>query len=170
MLECTKDRVRNLAELLRAPWIRPEDIGWYADRFGIKTFKIQGRQMPEQWVLNAVRSYLDGRFEGNLLDLISPTFPDWSSRYGKVNGIGEAAVERAHFARPSVAIDNQRLDDFVAGLKQRGGCSAARGCDTCHFCDDEAPGLIEVADPAQLAGYGAVTRRLLDGVLDTRPA
>ena len=84
---------KNFPEILKATWIRPEDLGRYEGL--VDVVKLATRQHANPEVV--VSAYERGRFEGNLLDLLEPGFspafyphfidntafpPDWFERTG----------------------------------------------------------------------------------------
>ena len=60
----------NFVEILRSTWIRPEDIGGYDGI--IDTVKLATRQHAHPRLV--IGAYVEGRFRGNLLDLLEPGF------------------------------------------------------------------------------------------------
>jgi collagenase-like PrtC family protease len=57
-------------ELLKSPWIRPEDIPHY-EAIGYDRFKITERFKRTPLLLENVRAYENRRYDGNLLDLFT---------------------------------------------------------------------------------------------------
>jgi len=57
-------------ELLKSPWIRPEDIRHY-EAIGYERFKITERFKRTPLLLENVRVYENRRYDGNLLDLFT---------------------------------------------------------------------------------------------------
>jgi len=125
---CLDRFLRDPAELLRSSWIRPEDLGRYAE-IGVRRIKIQGRGLPPENQLRLTSAYLDGQTPaGDLLELF-PGFRDALTTRSAVTGLGAAP--------PSVL---QKLD--MAELEATGffsfffdrklGC--AGGCSSCQHC------------------------------------
>lgn len=56
--------------LLQATWVRPEDIGHYKGLVDLVKLATRSHPRPGQ----AIRAYAEGRFRGNLLDLLEPGF------------------------------------------------------------------------------------------------
>lgn len=54
--------------ILTSPFIRPEDLGTYADY--ADSFKISGRVCSTDIIAKRVRAYVDGGFKGNLMELL----------------------------------------------------------------------------------------------------
>ena len=53
---CTVERFRDTSQFIKSRWIRPEDIPIY-EEIGIDFFKIAGRAMPSEWIINATLAY-----------------------------------------------------------------------------------------------------------------
>lgn len=68
-LSCKSRQLERPVEMLRAPWIRPEDVARY-ERIGIDNFKIAGRGKPASYIHRVVGAYGARRWDGNLLDLL----------------------------------------------------------------------------------------------------
>ena len=67
--KCISIRVRDPAQIIRSPWIRPEDLQEY-ETLGIDDFKISGRANALNWIIACMLAYGRRSFEGNLLDLL----------------------------------------------------------------------------------------------------
>jgi len=63
--------------ILKSTWIRPEDIDKY-EKIGVKNFKIQGRTLESDILLNLVKAYLDRKTPNDDLFYI---FPDFAAKY-----------------------------------------------------------------------------------------
>lgn len=87
----------NVVEILRATWVRPEDLHLYEGL--VDTVKLATRQHANPRMV--VGAYAEGCFGGNLLDLLEPGFapafaprvvdnaafpPDWGERVGSCSG------------------------------------------------------------------------------------
>ena len=64
-----KDR-KNFAEILKATWVRPEDIGRYEGLVDVVKLATRQHANPDM----VISAYDRGAFEGNLLDLFEPGF------------------------------------------------------------------------------------------------
>ncbi|MBP7639022.1 MAG: hypothetical protein KBA18_14190, partial [Kiritimatiellae bacterium] len=93
----------HLVEILRATWIRPEDLHLYEGL--IDTVKLATRQHAHPRMV--IGAYAEGRFSGNLLDLLEPGFApafaprvidnaafpaDWAERVSRCSGECEACA------------------------------------------------------------------------------
>jgi hypothetical protein len=102
------DKSENLSEILKATWIRPEDIAKYAPY--VDFIKLATRQHLRMRLV--VDAYASGSYKGNILDLLEPGFAPAFVRYG-------------------VALDNSRFPQDWA--EKVGYCS--RECTECGYCD-----------------------------------
>lgn len=94
-------------ELLKSPFIRPEDIAAYGCVADI--FKICGRTLGPAFLKRTVSAYLEGSYQGNLLDLMDTT----------------------SYLASSIFIDNAGIP---SGFQDRvAGCD--RACDLCGYCE-----------------------------------
>ena len=106
-----KDR-NNFAEMLKATWVRPEDIGRYEGLVDVVKLATRQHANPDM----VISAYERGSFEGNLLDLFEPGFsPAFFPTF-----IDNTAFPSDWFERTS---------------------ACARECTLCGYCD-EALGLV----------------------------
>jgi len=164
LLKCDLHRMADLAELLRSPWIRPEDLPFYEERFRISRFKISGRQHPTEWILRTARAYSELRYDGNLLDLLNVSFINWALHPATRAIVQERRPDR--FLPPDVYLDNQALNDFVGAIVRRGGGNA--DCGTCRLCERYLPKVVRVGDPSRLALRAEAVSGLVDDLLAGR--
>ncbi|MGB9620758.1 MAG: hypothetical protein ACPL7K_10120, partial [Armatimonadota bacterium] len=104
---CNLDKFREPWLILAAPWIRPEDVVQY-HRLGVRRFKIAGREMSRLWLERAVRAYVFGQYDGNLIDLFTMTPP----------GLDLPAAN-------IVYLNNSSLNGFLADLRSFPGAADA---------------------------------------------
>ena len=164
MLECVKDRIKDPAELLRAPWIRPEDLSYYEKTFNIDKFKLQGRQMPIEWIIKTAEAYSRGRYDGNLLDLISPTYPNWFESSASIKQLPQQ-FSMEDLKKPDVFIDNRNLDSFFRTIVKKGGCGPLQQCDSCNICKVTANKIVQIRDQKKFENYSAATKWLLQDII-----
>jgi len=69
MGNCIRTRITRPIEWLYARFILPQWMELYADRFGIRSFKVSGRTHPTAYILRVADAYMSGTFTGNLLEL-----------------------------------------------------------------------------------------------------
>ncbi len=99
---CFMIQSNNLAEFIKARFIRPEDLKLYED-IGFSKFKITGRTCHEDKVVDMTKAYLDRSYDGNLLDLF-PIVP------GKLENEGSVNIDM---------LQNKALDGFLADFPTR---------------------------------------------------
>ena len=156
-LRCSAEKLADPSNYLRSEFIRPEDLDTYV-KMGFTSFKILERGAPTAVLAQRVRAYSEGRFDGNLLDLIQPygykdpagAVPGWSEnlwkflkyffRPGTVNTsellkLKKLAEKRGLLSAMDwdpVYIDNRKLDGFLAGMREI-DCRVT-DCSTCGYC------------------------------------
>ncbi len=114
---CTKEKSRDPAQLLKAPWVRPEDLGMY-EEIGFTEFKLAGREMDPEWIERVARAYAARRWDGDLNDLI----------------LGFDHLEP--FGELPLRVPNRALDGFAEFFRKKHDCRA--GCRDCRYCDEQA--------------------------------
>ncbi|MEE9279031.1 MAG: U32 family peptidase [Myxococcota bacterium] len=115
LMWCTQEKSRSPAQMLKAPWIRPEDLAIY-EELGYDEFKLAGREMDPEWIERVVRAFAARRWDGDLNDLV----------------LGFDHLEP--FGRLPVRIRNRSLDGFADFFKRKFDCR--QGCRDCTYCDD----------------------------------
>ncbi|MBU5614676.1 U32 family peptidase [Geomonas azotofigens] len=156
-LKCSALKLADPSHYLRSEFIRPEDLKAYTD-LGFSSFKILERGAPTDVLARRVRAYAEGRFDGNLLDLIQPYGYKTDSRKGggpldvrrfvrfffrpmAVRQAGLLRLKRLAEKRGLVAglqwdpvyIDNRLLDGFLDGLREI-DCRSS-DCSRCGYCE-----------------------------------
>ncbi|HVP30426.1 MAG TPA: U32 family peptidase [Myxococcota bacterium] len=131
LLWCTKEKSRDGAQMLKAPWIRPEDLSLY-EELGYEEFKLAGREMDPIWIERAARAYAGRRHEGDLNDLVLGF--DHLEPFGKLPN----------------RIPNRALDGFVQYFRRKHDCRL--GCRDCTYCDEFAERVLRrEGDPRAFA-------------------
>jgi collagenase-like PrtC family protease len=162
LLKCTIERNDNPAEIIRGPWIRPEDTKYYEDNFGIHFFKISGRYRPTEWIVNVAEAYSRRSYDGNLMDLMSLTFPTLASHRIIVPILNDGEIISTP---PEIYIENKELDKFFASIIKMGGCGNASQCEICQLCEKVASQVIKIQDPEKMANYTYSVKSTLDNLL-----
>ena len=116
-LQCNLIRWSDPSELIKSPIIRPEDVSLY-QRYGVKYFKIVGRNKNMRHkIINVIQAYADGKWEGNLLDIVGVnTNPP---PYELAQFYPESEFKR-YFSEPLYYIDNAKLDGFINYFVENG--------------------------------------------------
>lgn len=152
---CAGQKIADPAELLRMPWVRPEDIGLYLDE-GIDHFKIAGREKMgggpsshTDWITMVSEAYH------------SRTSDDVAKLLVGLEGIqsltGESAAQP-----PDLHIDSRALDGFMRYFVD-GHCDT--DCGDCTYCDAWARKAVSVdGDPREYLDHvGSSLERIRDG-------
>lgn len=112
---CSSVFLAKSVELVRSPFIRPEDIHAYRNA-GMDIIKLADRTEPAEVLLRTARVYSEERYEGNLFELIF--------RRGKKFRAGVAVSHPdARSMEVPIVIDNQILDriGFIDRIKSLRG-------------------------------------------------
>jgi len=143
LARCTQMKAANPVEMVKAPWIRPEDLGRY-EELGITRFKIAGREQEATWILRAVAAYASRRYEGDLNDLV--TGLDVLDPFGQI----------------PVRISNSRLDGFLDFFAKK---DCRLGCAGCTHCEEWARKVISLEGDVEryATGVERFLRRFTSG-------
>ncbi len=173
---CKYSRLLDPVNFIYSQWIRPEDLGFYEEA-GIDAVKLIDRRSPTETIIKVTRSYRQGRYDGNLLDLL-PAFHGKSSR-----SFGNFLLKLRYYFHPlesdifkimeldsqlaglDIYIDNRRLDGFISGLRDK-DCSYSR-CRQCGYCGKIAGEAIRY-DKGYLEKTSALYKNILDNIIKGR--
>lgn len=164
LLKCSAARARDPVEILRSPWIRPEDLASYEERFGIELFKLAGRQLPLANIATMVGAYARLGYEGNFLDLLATPSVNFA-RHPMTAGLAAARGDE-RLETPSLCIDNARLGKLTRALHARGGCGAGRDCEQCRLCDTVLPQVVDTDDAAARIEHAQALEGLIGELAD----
>lgn len=139
---CTLKKFTNPVEIIKARWIRPEDLGVY-EEIGYTKFKVVERFKKTGVLMRTVQAYQNRSFEGNLIDILTLTNPDVyikpnleyfnKPEYINVPMIVQVGGLMDFALRDFIHIDNKKLDGFIEFFRENGSCRN-RDCDRCGFC------------------------------------
>jgi collagenase-like PrtC family protease len=183
---CSRLRLETPSLLIKAGWIRPEDIAAY-ERLGFENFKILERGIPSTELLKRVKAYSERRFDGNLAEILLPYgfarppkkqrfwafrhfFKPWQfrTRYlGRFMALAKNhgmmfGVEKNPFYIDSRAIPQ----DFLNGFYGR-DCSVL-DCGQCGYCERIAEKAVRVDEDFRaesLARYRELESVMINGDL-----
>jgi collagenase-like PrtC family protease len=152
-LSCSANVFLNPQEIIRAGWIRPEDLGTY-ESIGIHRFKLAERGIFTDALAKIVKAYTDRNYSGNFADLVPS---DSKYRFVKENKFWHffkyyfrpftvnievlkksmqtllyLKKNKAYTEHLGVTIDNKALDHFLDFFLAN-DCRT-RSCDTCGYC------------------------------------
>jgi hypothetical protein len=165
VMKCSYDKLKDPVQYLRSEFIRPEDLGLYRE-IGYDSFKVLERGAPTPVLTRRVKAYSEGRYDGNLLDLIQPfgykeksessltggLFNKWRYlfrprmvRMAELMKLKELAVRRGMLEPlkgDPVVIDNAQLNGFIPGFIDR-DCRRS-DCSTCGWCASYAKKAVRI--------------------------
>jgi collagenase-like PrtC family protease len=139
---CLYRKLTDPVELLKSPWIRPEDVSAY-EELGYDSFKITERFKRTPLLLEHVQAYENRRYDGNLLDLFTlprkgaftPVHLEYFIKPEHVNimKVSELGDVFDLEVRELIQIDNTKLDGFLEHFKHH-DCNQTT-CAQCRHCD-----------------------------------
>ena len=139
---CTLKKFTNPVEIIKARWIRPEDL-WAYEEIGYTKFKVVERFKRTEVLLSTVQAYQNRSYEGNLIDILTLTNPEVyikpnfeyfnKPEHVNVSKIMQVAGLMDFALRDFIYIDNKKFDGFIDFFRQIGSCRN-RDCDKCGFC------------------------------------
>lgn len=149
MLRCTQHKMMHPEELIKSPWIRPEDVKVYTD-LGYEKIKLTERMKKTEKIAETAKAYSQGSYDGNLLKLLNSRLseedfeiPDFSKNNNEkfVSPGKMSQVYRLIFSLHA-NIDNKRLDGFLQGFKNN-NCGLLN-CEQCGYCKSWADKTVEM--------------------------
>ena len=153
VLHCALSSISDTSQLIKARWIRPEDIHIYQE-MGIDFFKIGGRAMPTKWIINAAEAYSSLHYQGNLYDILSALTAKLRNAEPNLPRTQTTIVA----SPPKVYIDNQALGGFIDFFRKEDCLS---GCSHCHYCQEIADKVVTF-DRSEADKYISLLKKLLD--------
>jgi collagenase-like PrtC family protease len=185
-LRCSRLRLADPSQFIKAAWIRPEDIGAY-ETMGYTTFKLLERGIPSAELLRRVKAYSERRFDGNLAELLLPYgFREparkesfWALRHfwkpWQVNplrlkplfGLARQQGMLSPLPESPVRIDARQIPEgFLDGFRDR-DC-ASTDCHACGYCERIAAKAVSIAPAYRsevLAKYAVMDESMATGSL-----
>ncbi len=148
LMVCTNEKVREPAQMVKATWIRPEDVAVY-EEIGIDEFKLAGREMDRAWVERVTAAFAARRYDGDLNDLV----------------LGFDHLEP--FGQLPIRIPNRAMDGFIDFFHKKHDCRM--GCGDCRYCDEWAERVcVEDKASAFTGRLGKTIARLEAGAFRTQ--
>ncbi len=149
--KCAAQKITDRTELLRIPWIRPEDTRVYLEE-GIDHLKIAGREKMgggpsshSSWIARTAEAYYKGRCK------------DVAELLVGIDGI--RSLCGASIEQPDIHIDSGKLDGFLRFFAE-GRCDM--NCTRCRYCDAWADKAVRIDGDAD--GYVEQLESSLEGV------
>ena len=153
VLHCSLSNFTDTSQFVKARWIRPEDIHIYQE-LGIDFFKIGGRAMPTEWIINATEAYASLHYPGNLHDILNNFSPKTRSVASNLSSAQITTIA----SPPKVYIDNQALEGFIDFFEKQDCLS---GCSHCKYCQEVADRIVKI-DRTEADKYASVLKKFLD--------
>jgi collagenase-like PrtC family protease len=148
---CQRMKLGRPDELIKARWIRPEDVGDY-DEIGIDSLKLLERFRNTETMMQVVRAYEQRRFDGNLVELLTlprqnaynPPNLEYLIRPDLVNidMMLQMADIFGYSFSDVMQIDNRELDGFAEHFKTHDCYHSS--CDECGYCKRWAEKVVRV--------------------------
>lgn len=169
MMRCIPAHLRRPAELLKARWIRPEDMVYY-ETLGIDRFKVSNRVGPLRMGRTCLEAYSRRRID-DLAKLLTPLSlnleepPD-----ARLPGFSQGEWDQVKLfwgmRAPRVQIDNTKLDGFLRFFHE-GQCHGQCDAGGCNYCEEWARQAVHV-DGDAVARYVDVVDQLTSPMLSLR--
>lgn len=185
-LHCTRQRLCDPSQFVKAAWIQPKDLPAY-EALGYTTFKLLERGIPSEELLHRVRAYSERRFDGNLADLFlsygfkqkirKETFwamrhfwKPWQARSRRLKPLFDLARMQGMLwplHENPIRVDSSKIpDDFIANFRTR-DCTETH-CGTCGYCEKVAAGAVSISATyrdAVLEKYAKFEDEMINGAL-----
>ncbi|NQX47747.1 U32 family peptidase [Paenibacillus tritici] len=118
---CVLQRYRDIGNLLKISWVRPEDIPYYTS-VGIHYFKLQGRHLVMKGdPVRTLKCYFDRSYDGDLMDIIN--------MFHSIN----------HF---KILLDNKKLEGFIKPFYEKDHF-CQKSCESCSYCTNYSKKIID---------------------------
>jgi collagenase-like PrtC family protease len=162
---CLYRKLMDPVELLKSPWIRPEDISSY-ENLGYDHFKITERFKRTPLLLEHVNAYENRHYDGNLLDLFTlprkgaftPIHLEYFIKPEHVNIMKISELEKVFDleVRELIQLDNKKLNGFIERFKKV-DCNQT-ACSHCRYCEN----LFEKVAVVNYEGVKKAAQRVRD--------
>ncbi len=139
---CTLKKFTQPVEIIKARFIRPEDM-WAYEEIGYTKFKVVERFKKTDVLATTVMAYENRRHAGNLIDILTLTNPDAylepnfayfnKPEHVNVQKIMQVAGLMNFALRDFINIDNTKFEGFIEFFRDNGTCRN-RDCAKCGFC------------------------------------
>lgn len=158
LMKCTLKRLSDHKEIIKAPWVRPEDIKYYA-QIGIDYIKIAGRGLPADDLLRLIEAYLAGRYDGDIYALIDNSYMHFCWDMFDLDAEPLPLLK--------ISIDNRSLDGWYEFfVKNNPPCITS--CGDCNYCEEIANRVIKT-DPELEERYIERIKRMIDKLTSIKP-
>ncbi|NDY41400.1 hypothetical protein G3N55_00850 [Dissulfurirhabdus thermomarina] len=174
-VNCTAQKLLDPVNILKARWIRPEDLAAY-EAIGITRFKVVERFKTSEALLLAVEAYARRSFDGNLVELL--TLPNrgaflrpnadyfFKPHLVDMEKVAVVAGLMDFSFRDVVQIPNKALDGFLDFFREN-DCRRT-SCDRCGYCArtfERVATYDRAAAERLAANLAAFSDQILDGAI-----
>jgi len=169
MMRCIPTNLTNSKELIKARWIRPEDIHYY-EEIGISRFKISNRVGPIHLGSNCLKAYSSRKCD-DIARLLTPLSlnlekPAIERLVGFTEEEWEKVVKIWDVRPPKIHIDNKQLEGFIDYFKN-GLCYGQCDEGGCTYCAQVAEKVVRV-DTEAVNEYAQMVQQLLEPLLSLK--
>ncbi len=142
LLNCFFRKLKTPWLILTAPFIRPEDVTHY-EKIGIDELKFTDRYNSTDELTNKLNAYINGIYDGNLLDLLSFRLSKSEGSFRdrklfipktKLKSIINMEKELKLSKTPEIIINNRDLDGFLSFFIENDIDCTWMDCDKCSWC------------------------------------
>ncbi len=136
-VECALYRLKDISQIIKSPWIRPEDLPFYG-KVGINTIKLAGREKNTPWIVDCARAYSKHYYSGNIYQFVEKSrfySPEWKIICSEVKPL-------------NTYVDNRELDGFILPFFN-GELHCDSGCKSCGYCDEWAKRAVKIENGAK---------------------
>jgi collagenase-like PrtC family protease len=162
ILNCSVIKFSNPTEVLKARWVRPEDLSHY-ESIGIDNFKIAGRRMSTEWIIRAVKAFSSQKYDGNLIDIIQGFSMSYGGLEQKDPNLKLSKTLGKEF-KSKLYIDNTKLDGFIDFFKKQ-DCIAM--CNECNYCEEWAKKAV-ILNNEESTRYVESLKNYIDDIVSSR--
>lgn len=170
MMRCIPTNLTRPGEIMKARWIRPEDVKYY-EEIGINRFKISNRVGPMKLGKKCLKAYAERKCDdiGALLTPLSLNIdrPNVERLIGFTEEEWERVVKIWDIRPPHITIDNHKLEHFLEYFKS-GKCYGQCGNGGCNYCEKIAEQVVSV-DEEEAKDYAELVEKLIDPLLHLEP-
>lgn len=124
---CLNKRLKSMDEILKSPWLRPEDCINYDDI--VDYMKIGGREKNLEWIVRAGGAYSEELYDGNVLDLLTIISPE-------SHELGELLFDN----KLNLTSDKAKLEKFFNRFFKKG--FECGDCSKCNYCSNHFHDII----------------------------
>ncbi len=153
-MNCDKIRLQEREELIKCPWIRPEDLSVY-EALGYDRFFILLNTSKTGELLKTIGAYKNRKYSGNLFDILS------------VMGKKIYQAKNGSIEKGAPYIDNERLEGFIDFFVNKKTECFRMLCSECGYCKDQARRALVFPSlskrKALIRKYERVIERIEDG-------